>query len=34
VELAQSYYLKAIVVGGDRERLEEKIERLNEALDE
>lgn len=27
-ELARSYYLKAIVVGGDRERLEKKIEEL------
>lgn len=34
IVLAKSYYLKAIVVGGDRERLDNKIKRMNEGLDE
>ncbi len=33
-EMARSYYLKAIVLGGDREKLEEKIEMLNAEGDE
>lgn len=32
--LASSYYLKAIVLGGDREKLEKKIEKLNAELNE
>ena len=27
-QIARSYYLKAIILGGDREKLEEKIEKV------
>jgi len=34
LEIAKSYYLKAIILGGDKERLEEKIEKLYDAPDQ
>jgi len=33
-EIAQSYYLKAIILGGDKDKLEEKIDTLKVGKDE
>ena len=33
-EIAKSYYLKAIILGGDKDKLEEKIGSLKPANDE